>query len=104
VTVRWYSLLLLLLLVVFQGQLWFSSGGVLDLLHTKKKLALVAQEITEIREKNRVLTADTKDLQRGDRAIEERAREVLGMVKEREVFYQFVDSKAVSPCSSRGAC
>lgn len=90
---RWYSFILLLLLGVFQGQLWFSAGGVIDLMHTKKKLAIIGQDIMDIREKNSVLAADTKDLKGGDRAIEERAREVLGMIKDHEVFYQFVDVK-----------
>ena len=92
---KWYSFVLLLLLVLFQGQLWFSTGGVLDLMHTKKKLAIVNQEITSIKKKNSALIADTKDLKAGDRAIEERARELLGMVREDEVFYQFVDADSV---------
>lgn len=92
--VRWYSFLLLLLLMVFQGQLWFSSGGVLDLMHTQKKLAVLEQDIDAQKRQNKVLIADTQDLKSGKEAIEERAREVLGMVKEHEVFYQFVEPES----------
>jgi cell division protein FtsB len=37
------------------------------------------------------LAADIKDLKHGSEAIEERARQDLGMVKQNETYYQVID-------------
>lgn len=89
-SIRWYTCVLLLLLLVFQGQLWFSAGGALDLMRVKKQAAEKQRQVLAVQEKNAVLKADTQDLKQGGAAIEERAREVLGMLKQGEVFYQMV--------------
>ena len=50
-----------------------------------------AQENLELRERNAALQAEVADLRQGLDAIEEHAREDLGMVKEGETFYQVVE-------------
>ena len=49
------------------------------------------QENLELRERNAALQAEVTDLRQGLDAIEEHAREDLGMVKEGETFYQVVE-------------
>ena len=81
---------LMALFALLQYQLWFASGGVVSIYHLHKnieKQQIVNQRLTS---RNAVLMADIKDLKSGNEAIEERARDELGMVKKGEVFYQIV--------------
>ena len=49
------------------------------------------KENEHLRERNAALEAEVRDLKQGLEAIEERARNELGMVKEGEKFYQIVE-------------
>ena len=49
------------------------------------------QENSALRERNEALDADVLDLQQGLEAIEEHAREDLGLIKKGETFYQVVE-------------
>ncbi len=81
---------LLLCIAILQAKLWFDSDGI-------KGVQALQQQIAEQNLKNqeRVLAnsqieAQIIDLKRGVAAIEERAREDLGFVKQNETFYQLV--------------
>ncbi len=50
-----------------------------------------ARRTARLRERNETLNAQVLDLQQGLDAIEERAREDIGMIKEGETFYQIVE-------------
>jgi cell division protein FtsB len=84
-------LLLLLLLLYLQYQLWIGDGSLQDVWELHKEVELQRQENIELRERNAALEAEVTDLQQGLDAIEEHAREDLGMVKEGETFYQVVE-------------
>ncbi len=47
-------------------------------------------ELKQFESSNQRLVADINDLKRGTEAIEERAREELGLVKQGEIFYQVI--------------
>lgn len=79
-----------LLFLALQYQLWFGSGGVIDIVQIKQKISAQKQINQKLQDRNNVLIADVKDLRHGDQAIEERARNMLGMVKKNETFYRFV--------------
>ena len=83
--------LLLLLLVYLQYKLWFGEGSLQDVWQLHQDVEFQRQENIELRERNAALDAEVKDLQQGFDAIEEHAREDLGMVKEGETFYQVVE-------------
>ena len=83
-------LLLLMLLLYLQYQLWIGDGSLQDVWELHKEVELQRQENIELRERNAALEAEVTDLQQGLDAIEEHAREDLGMVKEGETFYQVV--------------
>ena len=84
-------LLLLLLLLYLQYQLWIGDGSLQDVWELHNEVELQRQENVELRERNAALEAEVTDLQQGLDAIEEHAREDLGMVKEGETFYQVLE-------------
>jgi cell division protein FtsB len=47
----------------------------------------------QLEARNATLAAEVRDLKQGTEAIEERARQELGMVRPDEVFFQFIPDK-----------
>ena len=84
-------LLLIVLLVYLQYQLWFGDGSLQEFWELHQEVEMQARENLELRERNAALQAEVADLRQGLDAIEEHAREDLGMVKEGETFYQVVE-------------
>jgi cell division protein FtsB len=90
---------LLVLVGLLQYRLWFGDGGLSELHALQVHIEELKQESERRRERNAALDADVKDLKEGTDAIEERARQELGMVKEGETFVQVFEkphSKAES--------
>jgi cell division protein FtsB len=84
-------ILLVLVLVYLQYKLFFGEGSLQDVWELHQEVEFQRQENIELRERNAALEAEVQDLQQGLDAIEEHAREDLGMVKEGETFYQVVE-------------
>jgi cell division protein FtsB len=84
-------LLLIFLLVFLQYRLWFGDGSLQDFWELHQEVEMQRQQNIELRERNAALQAEVTDLQQGFDAIEEHAREDLGMVKEGETFYQVIE-------------
>ena len=82
---------LLMLLVILQITLWFGGGGLLELWEQHQEVEAQRDENARLRERNEALNAEVLDLKQGLDAVEEHAREDLGMVKDGEVFYQVVE-------------
>jgi len=83
--------LLLLVLVYLQYRLWFGDGSLQEVWGLHREVEAQREENLQLRERNAALEAEVRDLQQGLDAIEEHAREDLGMVKEGETFYQLVE-------------
>ena len=79
------------LFVVLQYKLWFNHNGVAQVQHLKQNIAAQTNENNQLSRRNAVLAAEVKDLKSGQSAIEEHARNDLGMIKPSEVFYQVVE-------------
>jgi len=84
-------IVLLLLFIYLQYRLWFSDGSLPQLWQLQREVAEQQEENVRLRERNDALDAEVRDLQQGLEAVEERAREDLGMVKQGETFYQIVE-------------
>ncbi len=84
-------ILLVLLLVYLQYNLWIGEGGLQEVWHLHKEVERQSQKNSELRERNEALDAEVLDLQQGLEAIEEHAREDLGMIKKDETFYQVIE-------------
>jgi len=83
--------LLVILLVYLQYSLWFGDGSLQDVWRLHQDVEQQRQENAVLRERNEALEAEVLDLQQGLEAIEERAREDLGMIKKGETFYQVIE-------------
>lgn len=84
-------IILILALIGLQYKLWLGDGSIPQWISLEKKLAVQAKENDKLLARNRAIEADINELKSGDQALEEQARYELGMVKNNEVYYQFVD-------------
>ena len=84
-------ILLVLLLGYLQYRLWIGDGNLPDVIQLDNEVEDQREENTRLRERNDMLDAEVRDLQQGLDAIEEHAREDLGMIKDGETFYQIVE-------------
>ena len=87
---KYLAVALLILLVLLQYRLWFGEAGVREVNRLRAEIEHQRAENEVLRERNRTLTAEVQDLKKGTTAIEERARTDLGMVGQRETFFQVV--------------
>ena len=81
---------LILVLILLQYKLWLGEGGFADIRRLEQKVAEQIEENAKLEQRNRELQAEVEDLREGYEAIEERARNELGMIREEEEFYQVV--------------
>lgn len=87
---QWLSLVLFIVLAGLQYSYWLGDGGVLEQWRLQRLLKVQRAEIQTLQAQNQVLIAEMLDLQQGTAALEERARQDLGMIGEGEVFYQII--------------
>ncbi|GIX33288.1 MAG: hypothetical protein KatS3mg125_1244 [Lysobacterales bacterium] len=95
---RLLLLVLAVLLLLLQVRLWVSPGGMREVERLREAIAIQAEDNRRRQERNERLAAEVEDLRSGGPALEERAREELGLVGEDEVFFQvFEDGSAETP-------
>ena len=90
---RAFTALLLILLSLTQYRLWFGKNSVPDYYDLQDEVARQKAVNDELKQRNKLLYADTDDLKLGSEAIEERARNELGMIKENETFFRLIPRK-----------
>lgn len=88
---RMIVILLILVLLGLQYKLWVGDGSIMEWLHLEQKLDEQQDKNKKTLVRNQALNADIAELKSGDQALEEQARFELGMIKDGEVYYQFVD-------------
>ena len=91
---RWLVSLLVVLLVLLQYRLWIGDGSLAEVWDLYQQVQAQREDNQQLRERNQALEAEVKDLKQGLEAIEERAREELGMIKRDETFYQVIEEPA----------
>ena len=84
------SFILAGLFVAIQYPLWIGKGGWLKVWELDRQLVVQRDGTAKLKARNDALDAEVRDLKLGQEAIEERARQELGMIKRDEVFYQVV--------------
>jgi cell division protein FtsB len=78
--------ILLILLVVFQLQLWFGRGSVPDVWRLRQQYQTQIAQNSQAELKLERMRAELRDLRDGMEMVEERARGEIGMVKPNEIF------------------
>ena len=89
---RLITAVLLIFLVLLQYRLWFGKNSVPDYLALEDEVTRQLANNSKLKQRNKLLYADTDDLKSGTEAIEERARHELGMIKQGETFFRVIPS------------
>ena len=92
---RWLILSLLLVLGVLQYRLWIAQGSLAERQRLQEQSTKQAEINRQLRARNAVLEREVLELQSGNKALEQRAREQLGLVREGETYYQYVQEAPV---------
>lgn len=87
---RIFIIALLIVFGLLQYKLWFSPDGLPQYWRLKNQAADIEKDNTELQARNAHVAAEVENLKQSNEAIEERARNDLGLVKSNEVFYQIV--------------
>ena len=85
---RFLIVVLAIFLVLLQYRLWGSDKGFRSVWTLRDAIETQAEENNRLRERNDHLEAEVRDLKEGLDAVEEIARNDLGMIKDEETFYQ----------------
>jgi cell division protein FtsB len=91
---------LVVLFLVLQYKLWFDKGSVPRAHALEQELQELKAKNDDAKQKNAILEADVKDLEKAGEAIEERARSELGMVKKGETLIQVKELPAAASTPS----
>ena len=87
---RLITAVLLIFLLLLQYRLWFGKNSVPDYLALEEEVSRQIANNNKLKQRNKLLYADTDDLKSGTEAIEERARHELGMIKQGETFFRVI--------------
>ncbi|TIC84635.1 cell division protein FtsB [Crenobacter intestini] len=92
---RALTLVLVALILALQWPLWFGKGSWLRVWQLDKQVTEQQAVNLKLAARNAALDAEVRDLKQGTAAIEERARNELGMIRPGEVFFQLLEHAAV---------
>ena len=93
---RLTAVLLILLIAALQYSLWVGKGGWLRVWDIDNKIAEQRRKNDGLTARNAALEAEVRDLKEGFGAIEERARNEMGMIRHDEIFFQVLQEKSGS--------
>jgi cell division protein FtsB len=85
---RFVPAVLIALLAILHGQLWFGRGSVPNVARMQGQLESQKQGNAQASLANDRLNAEIHDLREGLEIVEEKARSELGMVKANEIYIQ----------------
>jgi|TARA_B110000967_G_C18736432_1_gene485345 cell division protein FtsB len=88
---RSLTVIFILLILLIQYPLWAGRGGWYNVIQLTSKYEVQKKINDELKKQNNALRAEVNDLKKGTDAIEERAREELGMIKKGETYFQVIN-------------
>jgi len=100
---RWISLILFALILLWQYPLWLGKGSWLKVWDLDRQVEAQKKANQQTKIRNAGLDAEVRDLKQGTEAVEERARSELGMIKAGEQFFQVVGEPVTVPVSAISA-
>ena len=93
---RKLTLTLIVLISALQWPLWLGKGSWLRVWQLDSQVEEQRAANAVLVGRNAALDAEVRDLKQGSAAIEERARNELGMIRNNEVFFQLLDNSTAS--------
>lgn len=90
---KWLLVVLIAVLLGLQYRLWVGEGSLAHVSRLQGQIKNQDRENQRLRLQNERLEAEVKALRDGYDAIEAKAREELGLVKEGETFFLFVEGQ-----------
>lgn len=90
---KWLIFILVILLIGLQSRVWVGENSMADVVRLEREIKTQQLENQRLRQRNDILANEVLALKSGLGAVEERAREDLGMIKEGETFYMVIESK-----------
>ncbi|TEW53467.1 cell division protein FtsB [Psychromonas sp. RZ22] len=78
------------LFAVLQYHLWFGKNGLQDNRALVEEVNIAVAGNAELVNRNQMMFSEIDDLKTGTNAIEERARNELGLIKEGETFFRII--------------
>lgn len=88
---KYLLIVLAIILIILQYKIWFGDGNVFNL-YSLHKTNYTQQQINERQQThNKKLSQEIYELKYSDTIIEKNARELLGMIKQDEEYYEFID-------------
>ena len=82
------GLILFALIILLQYPLWLGKGSWYRVWEVDQQVSSQHEANQKHQIRNAALDAEVQDLKQGSDAIEERARNELGMIKQDEIFFQ----------------
>ena len=87
---RLFLALALVVFIALQFRFWHGEHGLPALVEVSRQVAAYKELNADLERRNEGMRKEIRDLKSGHEAIEARARNELGMVKEGEIFYRIV--------------
>jgi cell division protein FtsB len=94
--VRWWILVLLLVLAGLQYRFWYGQGGWYEAASVQKQIEEQRDLNQRLKSRNDVVEAEVLDLKTGSNAVEAKARADHGMARPGETYYLVVDPQPKS--------
>ena len=85
-----FGLFYIVLLVLLGHRIYFGNNSLPEYWRMQEKVAWQQKINQKLQLRNQALHREVEDLKHGFEAIEERAREDLGLIKPNETFYRFL--------------
>lgn len=87
---RIITALLIVFFISLQYRLWFGKNSVSDYLELKANVVRQLDHNEQLQQRNKLIYTEIDDLKNGLEAVEERARNELGMIKDGETFFRVI--------------
>jgi cell division protein FtsB len=88
---RLLAITLCALILLIQYPLWLGKGGLLRVWEMERRIEVQRESNARLQARNAALDAEVRDLKQALEAVEERARNELGMIKRDEIFFQVLE-------------
>jgi cell division protein FtsB len=90
---KWLLAVLIIFFATLQYRLWWGEGSFAQAKKLEREIKQQQAENDRMRERNRILDVEVKDLKLGADSVEERARNDIGMIKKDETFFMIPAKK-----------